>query len=108
MSKPNALVILPTGLTTADENDESDALEATARLLAEGLESLDLAERVERALRATGYPPLRAVQVTVHARRVILGGHVPTYYLKQVAQTTVLAVPGAEELQNDLDVDRPT
>ena len=65
---------------------------------------LCLAERVGRALRATGYGPLRGVEVTVHARLVILGGRVPSYYLKQVAQTTALAVPGARHVRNDLDV----
>jgi osmotically-inducible protein OsmY len=67
-------------------------------------EDLYLAERVERALRATGYGPLRGIEVTVHARLVILGGRVPSYYLKQVAQTTALAVRGARHVRNDLEV----
>jgi hypothetical protein len=63
---------------------------------------------VEGALCATGYGPLRAIEVTVHARLVILGGRVPSYYLKQVAQTTALAVPGARQIRNDLDVSQPS
>ena len=67
-----------------------------------------LAERVERALRAAGYGPLRGIEVTAQARLVILCGRVPSYYLKQIAQTTALAVPGALQVRNDLDVGRPS
>jgi osmotically-inducible protein OsmY len=67
-----------------------------------------LAERVERALRATGYGPLRGIEVTVRARLVILGGRVPSYHLKQVAQTAALAVPGAHQVRNELAVGRPS
>ena len=81
-----------------------DAAQATARLLTESLEDLRLAERVERALRATGYMLLRGLEITVHARLVILAGRVPSYYLKQVAQSTALAVPGAQQVRNDLEV----
>jgi osmotically-inducible protein OsmY len=67
-------------------------------------EAQRLAERVRQALEATGYGPLRRLTVTVLARRVVLAGHVPSYYLKQVAQTAVLAVPGTHQVRNDLDV----
>ena len=83
------------------------AARRTALLLQQRQEHFGLAERVERALRATGYGPLRGVEVTVHARYVILGGRVPSYYLKQVAQTTALAVPGVRHLRDDLDVVPP-
>jgi osmotically-inducible protein OsmY len=68
---------------------------------------MDLAERVSRALGATGYPPLRAVEVVVCDRLVTLRGRVPSYYLKQIAQVTVLAVVGVGELCNRLEVVRP-
>jgi osmotically-inducible protein OsmY len=71
-------------------------------------ETLCLVERVQRALRATGYAPLRGIEVVVHARLVILAGRVPSYYLKQVAQETALAVPGTHQVRNDLDVARPS
>jgi osmotically-inducible protein OsmY len=76
----------------------------TVMLLRQRQEDFCLAERVERALCATGYGPLRDIEVTAHARLVILGGRVPSYYLKQVAQATALAVPGARHVRNDLDV----
>ena len=87
--------------------EETDAAQGTALLRQRSQEDRCLAERVERALRATGCGPLRGVEVTVHAQLVILGGRVPSYYLKQVAQTTALAVLGARHLRNDLDVVPP-
>jgi osmotically-inducible protein OsmY len=105
MAQPTALLILPTRERTGEE---VDAVQATTQLLAQSLEDLRLAECVERALRATGYMPLRGIEVTAHARLVILAGRVPSYYLKQVAQTTVLAVPGVQQIRNDLEVGRPS
>jgi osmotically-inducible protein OsmY len=76
--------------------------------LAECAEDLGLAERVACALGATGYLPLRAVEVSVQGRVTVLQGRVPSYHLKQVAQVTALAVPGVQELHNDLVVVRST
>jgi len=79
----------------------------TAPLLPQSLEDHRLAERVERALCATGYGPLRTVRVSVNAGVVILEGRVSSYYLKQVAQATALTVPGTQRIRNDLDVIQP-
>lgn len=70
----------------------------------QSVEDLRLAESVERALHATGYAPLRSVEVVVRARRILLKGRVPSYYLKQIAQTATLAVPGIHQIHNDLEV----
>ena len=103
MTRSASLLVLPTGGPAGEPTDAAQA----ASLLTQSLEDLDLAERVGRALRATGYGPLRVIEVTVHARVVILEGRAPSYYLKQVAQTTALAVPGAQQVRNDLEVGRP-
>jgi osmotically-inducible protein OsmY len=87
--------------------EEKDGVRGMALLLLQSPDDLRLSERVGRALRATGYGPLRGVEVTVRARLVILGGRVPSFYLKQVAQTTALAVPGAQQVRNELAVGRP-
>jgi len=87
--------------------EEKHAPEATAPLLTQSLEDQHLAERVERALRARGYWALRTVRVSVNARIVILRGRVCSYYLKQLAQETARAVPGAHQIRNDLDVVQP-
>jgi osmotically-inducible protein OsmY len=83
---------------------EREACSAVA--LVEALEAPGLAERVARALRATGYPALRAVEVSAHGGLIVLHGRVPSYYLKQLAQAGALTVPGVQELRNDLEVVR--
>jgi osmotically-inducible protein OsmY len=88
--------------------EEKYALRAAAPLLTQSREDRRLTERVEHALRATGYGALRGVEVSVNARIVILVGRVPSYYLKQVAQATALAIPGTHQLHNDLDVIPPS
>jgi len=85
-----------------------DTLQTNVSLPARNLEDLPLARCVESALRATGYACLRAVDVSVSARVVILLGQVPSYYLKQLAQATALGVTGTCQIRNDLDVARPS
>jgi osmotically-inducible protein OsmY len=104
MTQSAAPPIRPAGAPTGEERDTVH--EAAAR--AQYLEDFCLAERIERALCASGYGPLRDLGVAVHARLVILRGRVPTYYLKQLAQATALAVPGTYQVRNDLDVGRPS
>jgi hypothetical protein len=72
------------------------------------LKGLRLAERVVRALRATSQPPLRGIGVTICPRLIVLEGRVPSSYLKQVAQATVLSVPGVIRVRNELEVGRPS
>jgi osmotically-inducible protein OsmY len=105
MTRSAALLVLP---SEPRSDGEKDALQTNAHLLTQGLEDLHLSERVERALGATGRGPLRSIEITVHARFVILAGRVPSYYLKQLAQETALAVAGVQHVQNDLDVGRPS
>lgn len=105
MARSASLPILPAREPTGEG---TNAVQAAAPLLTLSPEDLRLAERVERALCATGYAPLRGVQVTVHAGLVVLRGRVPTYYLKQVAQATALSIPGAHQVRSDLEVGRPS
>jgi osmotically-inducible protein OsmY len=86
---------------------EKRAPEANLPLLTQYLEDQQLAERVERALRARGYWGLHSVRVSVNTRVVLLEGQVSSYYLKQLAQATALAVPGAHQIRNDLEVVQP-
>jgi osmotically-inducible protein OsmY len=103
MAPSAALVVLPSGRHGDEERNQG---QAAALLLAQSLLDLGLAERVERALRATGYPPLRAVEVSVCGQLVILQGRVPSYYMKQLAQAVAMGVAGVRELRNDVQVVR--
>ncbi|MCA9015736.1 MAG: BON domain-containing protein [Planctomycetaceae bacterium] len=65
-----------------------------------------LIARIKRALRTSGYASLAQVRVMVDQGQVFLAGDVPTYFLKQVAQTRVLSLEGVKSLTNDLVVER--
>src|SRR5262245_57127704 len=105
MSQPAATQQDVAHLVPGEEELDHDGLDATAVHVTEILKDLRLTESVERALRETGHMPLRAVQVSTCGRLVILQGQVPTYYLKQIAQTATLGVPGVEMVCNDLEVE---
>lgn len=102
---PQPAMLLPPG---KQPDEEKDNLLKSAPLATQNLEDGRLAERVEHALCATGYGSLRAVAVSVSDRVVMLLGRVPSYHLKQIAQETVLAVPGAHQIHNGLEVVRPS
>jgi osmotically-inducible protein OsmY len=91
-------------MTVKHLEQERKGPEAVRSLIVQTRRSVSLAERVERALRATGYPALRTIEVSVHCRRVVLKGRVPSYYMKQMAQAVTLAVAGVQELCNDVEV----
>ncbi len=63
-----------------------------------------LSEQIIQVLGATGYLPLRDLDIFAAEGFVILRGRVPSYYLKQVAQAAVLRLPGVDEVRNELDV----
>lgn len=65
-----------------------------------------LITQVKRVLRTSGYPPLAKVRVMSEGGEVSLEGEVPTYFMKQIAQTQVLPIAGVRRLKNDLNVDR--
>jgi osmotically-inducible protein OsmY len=98
---PAGLECLPAGKRT---DQAKEALQQTASLKAESQEDLHLAGRVESALHVTGYCAMRNLQVSVQARVVILAGRLPSYHLKQVAQTAAQGVPGIHQIINDLEV----
>jgi len=101
MPQSAARPILP---TCKQSHEDKGALHTTAPLVTPSLEDLRLAELIEHALHATGYSMLRDIKVFVNARIVHLVGRAPSYYMKQIAQVTALAVPGTLAIHNEVDV----
>jgi hypothetical protein len=64
------------------------------------------ATAAREALGRTGHTWLQRVRVVADAGRIVLRGDVPSFYLKQLAQVTVLALPDWPELRNELRVIR--
>lgn len=51
-------------------------------------------------LRSSPYSELRSVRCEFVSGQLYLEGHVPTYYMKQLAQETIRAVDGVEVIVN--------
>jgi osmotically-inducible protein OsmY len=60
-----------------------------------------IAGRVAGSLHASGHSALRKVKVSATARTITLQGNVPSYYLKQLAQTVAKRVDGVATVVND-------
>jgi osmotically-inducible protein OsmY len=65
---------------------------------------IEIAREVERRLRSSGHLALLDVSAEVHAGTVRLRGHLPTYYLKQVAQSVVGDIAGVSQVVNQIAV----
>jgi len=63
-----------------------------------------LAAEARRRLHASRYVALRKVKCECRNNVITLSGRLPSFYLKQLAQTEVLAVPFVAALVNDIDV----
>ncbi|MGE3807333.1 MAG: BON domain-containing protein [Gemmataceae bacterium] len=56
------------------------------------------------ALKQSSMPPLRKLKVEENDREVIISGEVSTYYLKQLAQETLMPVLEGRRLVNQVTV----
>ncbi len=72
---------------------------------ANGDELALVAAAVRMALEKTGHGWLRRIVVALEGESIVLRGTLPSFYLKQMAQVTVLAVPGVAALRNELVVE---
>ena len=59
----------------------------------------------EARLRQSSYREVRCVTCEFHEGVLTLRGRVPTFYLKQVAQSLVLRMERAEEINNRVEVE---
>jgi osmotically-inducible protein OsmY len=84
-----------------DGSAETEELRSTP---SEDAADLCLAASVDRALRAVRCLELRNLRISVDHGWITLRGSVRTYYLKQLAQATVMPVAGVESVNNQIDV----
>lgn len=64
-----------------------------------------LIRRIERTLQQSGYPELQNLEIIQGHDRILLYGRVRTYFLKQLAQSLILALPDVTAVENQMDVD---
>lgn len=67
----------------------------------------DVAVLATQHLHAGPYPVLRNVFCEMDEGRIVLKGRVGSFYLKQVAQTTVARVAGLVAIENQIEVAIP-
>jgi hypothetical protein len=60
------------------------------------------------ALRSSPYPPLRSVECCERGGIMRLKGSVPSYYLKQLAQSLALSIDETWLVQNEIEVVAPS
>ncbi|HEV3115700.1 MAG TPA: BON domain-containing protein [Gemmataceae bacterium] len=60
--------------------------------------------RADQVLRQSPFPAIRKLRVEETEEAIILLGSVSTYYLKQLAQETVMPLRGARALHNRVTV----
>ena len=63
-----------------------------------------LLEAIIAGLRHSGYRSLTNLQCEVYGGQVIISGVVPSYFLKQVAQTIILRIGLVKGMKNHLQV----
>jgi hypothetical protein len=59
------------------------------------------------ALERSAVPALRGLQVEVNEDVIIISGSVSSYYLKQLAQETLMPALGHRRLHNRIEVNQP-
>lgn len=80
-------------------------LQKEARIILAPNPENQLMARIKRVLRSTGYAALFQIRVLVEQKDVRLEGQVPTYFLKQIAQTQVLSLKEVRFVRNNLVVE---
>jgi len=68
----------------------------------------ELASRVRLTLDRADYPVFHGLTVTEDEGTIVLDGRLPSYYLKQVAQTVAASVNGVRRVVNHVQVERPS
>ena len=66
-----------------------------------------LQELARSALKSSGYRALALLECQARGDAVVLSGHVPSFYLKQVAQTVILRVAAVAKIENRVEVGEP-
>lgn len=63
-----------------------------------------LERQVKNSFRGLGYPQLDRVECRVRRMTVYLRGTLGSFYLKQIAQTIAVKVPGVHQVVNEIEV----
>lgn len=65
---------------------------------------LTLEDRVRLSFEQLGYPQLHSVRCTAEGDQMLLTGELHSFYLKQVAQSVAVKIPGVRVVRNEIEV----
>lgn len=83
----------------------SDSPQAPKSEMADLLANQDtVIDKIERTLACLGYAQLNNVRCIAHGDEITLTGQLDSYYLKQVAQSVAIKIPGVRNVRNDIQV----
>lgn len=68
------------------------------------LDTDSLADEADRVLSESAYPDLRRLQCECHDGIISIRGRLPSYFLKQMAQTIVSRIHGVRRVSNQINV----
>jgi osmotically-inducible protein OsmY len=78
--------------------------QAVASFPQPGVGDAMVASKARQLLDQSNYLALRRLHCEFHDGQLVLLGRVPTYYLKQMAQTLVRQLPQVRQIENRVDV----
>ena len=61
-------------------------------------------DRIRNSFSKLGYAQLNAVKCTAQGDQLLLTGELDSFYLKQVAQSVAIKIPGVRNVQNEIRV----
>jgi osmotically-inducible protein OsmY len=61
-------------------------------------------DRIQRTLACLGYAQLNNIRCVANGDEITLNGQLDSYYLKQVAQSVAIKIPGVRNVRNDIQV----
>lgn len=64
----------------------------------------EIASRLRRTLNCLGYAQLNRVHCRIEGDEIVLLGELNSFYLKQVAQSVALKMPGVRNVRNEIVV----
>ena len=66
--------------------------------------SISVQERARKAFEQIGYQQLNNVDCEVIEDEIVLRGVLDSFYLKQVAQSVAVKIPGVRSVKNEIEV----
>jgi osmotically-inducible protein OsmY len=85
----------------AEKNESEPRMAQPADALAP---QLNLEDRVRLTFDQLGYPQLNAIRCVAKGDQILLTGELNSFYLKQVAQSVVVKIPGVRTVKNEIEV----